>query len=177
MPKNDKKDLMDALIRLTLMNVPVSEAAKRLGVNVNTCYNWAKTDTYKMKLDAARAAVFAEVDAKIADVHARLTEFAVPKALDTMISLLDSEKESIKARAAADLMDRDNRLSKTRKVESTVTHNFLTPSILRELSRVAYELRTADPNRVALPPAKKNEVIDMNTENPTDAIYTSEVTK
>jgi len=81
------------------------------------------------------------------DVVAELRRGAEKAARLMSSTLLDSQNENIVFKAASDLLDRDERSSKRRKMTVQNVHSWLTPELLAEAAKAARVVREAEERR------------------------------
>lgn len=128
-----KNELMTQASRLLLAGHSTTEVAEKVGIHRTLLWKWRKGN-------AAFQKIFQGLQKKITDraddvlmktVVGKL-QCGAEKGLDYMIELLDDPEASVtvKQRAAADLMDRDERMQKKRTVTAKQTHDVIPPEIL-----------------------------------------------
>lgn len=148
----DRKFLMDEMIRLDIQGVPISKMTVQLGVHPNTLYRWQRTAEYKLKMQRTKK-VLVERTTEQAIIHTagvraeeavanieKLIEQYAESAIHKIAKKMDSENEHIGLKAAIDLADRDPRTSKTKKIQASHVHAFLTPQLLVDAAKAAREI-------------------------------------
>jgi len=81
-----------------LLEAPsVEQGCKRAKVSKATVYGWLKNETFRNELKSQRDAV---IDRALDNLKANIS-----KATETLVKLLESEKEVIQARAAEDIIE------------------------------------------------------------------------
>jgi len=80
-----------------LASPSTEEACRRAKINKTTVYEWLKEDTFRQELKRQRAAV---IERALDSLKANIS-----KATETLVKLLDSDKEAIQARAAEDIIE------------------------------------------------------------------------
>lgn len=144
----EKERMMDELVRMIINGTPKAECARVLGLHQNTILNWTNEDpVFKLKLARTRAKMdndaAAMVNARAAEGLSSIEgmiEAATLKALERIVEKLDSKNEHIQLKAAVDLLDRNPKTSKTKKVQTTAIHAIVTPDALAMAARTAREL-------------------------------------
>jgi len=97
---NDHKDLTERQRRVIphLLGAPsVEEGCKRARVSKAAVYEWLKDEIFRQELKRQRDAV---IERALDSLKANLS-----KATETLVKLLDSDKEAIQARAAEDIIE------------------------------------------------------------------------
>lgn len=119
-----------------------------LSLHVSTVRAYAKQPEFLVKLKALSTNVYERVDqelkARTDAITERLQE-ASDVALEEMLALTKGGKsEMVRLKAAQDLMDRDSRVSRTRKIDSTHEHGFLNPLTLAHMAATARQVDEAN---------------------------------
>jgi Helix-turn-helix of insertion element transposase len=84
------------VIPYLLTSPSTEEACRRAKINKTTVYEWRKDEAFRNELKSQRDAVIE---------HALDTlKASIAKATETLVKLLDSDKEGIQARAAEDIV-------------------------------------------------------------------------
>ena len=109
--------------RMMIPGTTMKEIAEELGLHYNTIRKYARSERFHDKLAALRRRLDGAV---LPDLQERLRQ-AAARSLQVMNDKLDSKNERVQLRAAIDLMDRDPRLSKTRKVRAVSDRPVITP--------------------------------------------------
>src|SRR5262249_50630564 len=121
------------------------QAAATLGVHYNTARLDAKTPLFRETLERIREQSREKAEemltGAIVDVVAELRRGAEAAARVMSSKLLNSQNENIVFKAASDLLDRDERSSKHRKMTVHNVHSILTPELLLEAAKVAREIQ------------------------------------
>ena len=150
--------LWDRAIALLMAGYRLDHVSTELGVHRNTISQWRRNPEFKLKLARSQKRILSKhqeatalaVDAQILTIEQQI-QSAGEKALVTMTEKLNSENELVQVKAASDLMDRDNRMSRTRKIETKGVHAIVTAEQLVLAARAARELR--ENTAFLLPPA------------------------
>lgn len=114
----------DELIRLLLAGFMLKECANRLRISYHTVCKYARGPEFLEELRQVSEDVWRRVDEELTDSKSAFVlraEEASEDALVAMRNLLESQNEHIVYKAAQDLMDRDPRVSRTRRIEGTGT--------------------------------------------------------
>ena len=80
-----------------LASPSTEEACRRAKINKTTVYEWLKEETFRQELKRQRDAV---IERALDNLKANIS-----KATETLVKLLDSDKEPIQARAAEDIIE------------------------------------------------------------------------
>jgi len=111
----------EEFLRLVVQTRSVREAAKLSKWSYATALKACKRSEFMIKLREYSESVWAEVDEELAAYRLNVTERleeASAECLEQMFELAKGAKnETVKLKAAQDLMDRDPRISRTRKIE------------------------------------------------------------
>jgi hypothetical protein len=111
----------EELLRLLLAGYKLKEAAAYLKVTPWTVYRYLRETEFMNALKAANEEIWAQVDAEIKGNKIGIVqraEEAAQDALEEMIKLAKgARQEGVRFKAAQDLMDRDTRISRTKRVE------------------------------------------------------------
>ena len=97
---DDNEDLSARQLRVIpyLLGAPsVEEGCKRARVSKAAVYEWLKEETFRQELKRQRGAV---IERSLDSLKANIS-----KATETLVKLLDSDKEAIQARAAEDIIE------------------------------------------------------------------------
>ncbi|MDP2604458.1 MAG: hypothetical protein Q8S00_18010 [Deltaproteobacteria bacterium] len=85
------------VIPCMLASPSTEEACRRAKINKTTVYEWLRDETFRHELERQRdAAIERSLDSLKANIS---------KATETLVKLLDSDKETIQARAAEDIIE------------------------------------------------------------------------
>lgn len=143
-----QRDRENELIKLRISGLMIKDCAARLGVNRETVREWLCKDTYRLKFLKTRQKlvdeairISQETDAEIILSIEERIKSAAEKSLKRMEECLESENEIVVVKAASDLMDRDQRMSKTKKVQSSATLVIATAEQLILAAATAREVR------------------------------------
>jgi hypothetical protein len=153
-----REERENRLVEMTVAGRKISDIAAALGLTSATIGRWKRKDTFRLKYAKTRQAIVEvasqaskSVDEQIVkSVEARLKE-AAEKGLTKMTSLVDSDNEFVAVKASADLMDRDSRMSKTKKVQTSGVLAIATAEQLIAAGQVAREIRSVGHAVEALP--------------------------
>lgn len=111
-----------------------------------TVRNYAKDPEFMGQLKLKSQEIYNRLDAELAankeDMKERL-ERASEEALEMMIELARSSTGVIKLKSCQDLLDRDTRVSRTKRLEGEVGHDFISPLFLVHAAKVGREIDVA----------------------------------
>jgi len=137
----------EELLRLLLCGHMLKECAVHMHMSYWTVRNYARDPEFLLALREKSAEIYKRLDAELSsskeDMQDRL-ERASEEALEMMIEMARTSTSMVKFKVLQDLLDRDNRTSRTQKLDSTVKHDFISPLFLMHASRVARELDAAE---------------------------------
>jgi hypothetical protein len=135
---------IESLARMVIAGQTMKQAAATLGVHYNTARLDAKTPLFRETLERIREQSREKAEEMlteaVVDVVAELRRGAERAARVMSSKLLHSENENIVFKAASDLLDRDERSSKRRKMTVHNLHEILTPELLANAAKLAREL-------------------------------------
>lgn len=157
----------DELVRLLIRGTSYAQCAELLGFHVNTIKKWIKKPEFDLKLRRTRALVYSETDVipdkvaqQVMESVEKLIERGAEKAIVKITTLMEQSKnEHIQLKAAVDLADRDQRTSKTKKVQQINLNAFLTPELLVAAAAAA---RTLSGDTSGAMPRLIEEASDMS---------------
>jgi hypothetical protein len=136
----------ETLLRLLLQGFTVKEAAANMRASYQTMLKLARDPHFILRVREMSGEIAGrmveEMSTNAVDFAKRLEE-ASEKALESMMAMMDEAPTGqLKYRIASDLLDRDSRSSKTRKVDVQATHkhDFINPDLLAHAAGVANEL-------------------------------------
>jgi hypothetical protein len=134
----------EELMRLLMCGHMLKECAIHLHMSYRTVREYARQPEFMRKLKEMSAAIYERVDAELKDskdgITARLEAYS-EQALEEMMELARTcTNPVVKLKANQDIMDRDTRLSRTRKIEASQSHSFVDPLFLVHAAGVAKEL-------------------------------------
>ena len=116
MDGNGRKDMLTAnqlrVIPHLLASPSVEDGCKKARIGKTRLYEWLKDDAFKEELRRQRAMV---VENALGTLKANVT-----KATETLVKLLDSEKEAIQARAAEDIIEFTQKAMESEDLEKRV---------------------------------------------------------
>src|SRR5215471_433350 len=139
---------IESIARMVIAGQTLKQAAATLGVHYNTVRLDAKTPLFRETLERiheqSREKAEEMLTEAVVDVVAELRRGAEKAARVMSSKLLDSQNENTVFRAASDLLDRDERSSKRRKMTVHNVHEILTPELLIRAARVAREAQEAE---------------------------------
>jgi len=96
-----------------LLGAPsVEEGCKRARVSKAAVYGWLKEDTFRLELKRQRDAV---IERALDSLKANIS-----KATETLVKLLDSDKEAIQARAAEDIIEFTQKAIENEELEKRI---------------------------------------------------------
>jgi hypothetical protein len=89
------------------------EACHRAGINKTTAYRWLKDEFFRQELITQRNAI---IERALDGLKA-----SICKAAETLVQLLDSNKEAIRARAAEDIIEFAQRALEQEQLAARIT--------------------------------------------------------
>jgi hypothetical protein len=96
-----------------LLGAPsVEEGCKRARVSKAAVYEWLKEETFRRELKRQRDAVIERALDSL--------KGSISKATETLVKLLDSDKEAIQARAAEDIIEFTQKAIETEELEKRI---------------------------------------------------------
>lgn len=134
-----------------------------LSLHVSTVRNYARAPMFLQKLRDLSTMVYERVDAELqarTDVITEKLQEASAAALEEMTRLAKgSPSDMVRLKASQDLMDRDSRISRTRRLEGTQEHAFMNPLQLVHMAQTAQQVDQAEVvSALALPlPSEEDE--------------------
>lgn len=147
---DERAEMWNELIRMCIRGVSLKKAATALGVNISTVFKWRHDPEFKLKLARTRALIIEKAQlaqdvgvdpSKVSNLSIEeIVEKASVRALEKLIEKLESPNEHIQLKAAIDLADRNPKISKTKKVQSSHVHAIMTPQQLALIARAAREV-------------------------------------
>lgn len=155
----------EELLRLLLSGYMLRECAVQLHLSYNTVRKYAAEPGFMTQLRGMSQTIFERVDAELKSTKEDILE-RIEKASD--LALVEMERlvqaggsDMVRLKAAQDLMDRDTRLSRTKRLEGHTGHEFLNPMTLRHIASVAKEVDQFESRREVtereLPPSTTAE--------------------
>src|SRR5215813_9506252 len=155
---------IESIARMVIAGQTMKQAAATLGVHYNTVRLDAKTPLFRETLERIRERSREKAEQMlteaVVDVVAELRRGAEKAARLMSSKLLNSQNENIVFKAASDLLDRDERSSKRRKMTVHNVHSWLTPELLLAAAKCAREIRENEKRR---PQIDEDSVIDIDT--------------
>jgi len=147
----------DELMRLLLSGHMLKECASYLKLSYGTVREYARQPEFLAALKSLSLQIYENVDRELSNskdaITAKLEAYS-EDALEEMIQLAKScSSPIVRLKAAQDIMDRDTRMSRSRKLESNVHQTFMNPLELHHLASVAREID----KKKELPPAPATE--------------------
>jgi hypothetical protein len=146
----------DELMRLLLAGHMLKECAVFLKLSYGTVREYARQPEFLQQLKGLSLRIYENVDRELASnkdgITARLEAFS-EEALEEMMKLARESGGIVKLKACQDLMDRDTRISRQRKIEATQNHQFMNPLELQHIAMVAREVDRKQAEPPALPEA------------------------
>jgi hypothetical protein len=112
---DDNENLSARQLRVIpyLLGAPsVEEGCKRARVSKAAVYEWLKKETFRQELKRQRGAV---IERSLDSLKANIS-----KATETLVKLLDSDKEAIQARAAEDIIDFTQKAVENEELEKRI---------------------------------------------------------
>jgi hypothetical protein len=159
---------IESIARMVIAGRTLKQAAETLGVHYNTVRLDAKTPLFRETLERIREQSREKAEEMlteaVVDIVAELRRGAEQAARVMSSKLLHSNNENIVLKAASDLLDRDERTSKRRKmtVENKV-YQLFTPQDLMLMAQTAKEIREGYEPIKAQPRIAEEMVIDTST--------------
>lgn len=133
----------EKLLRLVMCGYMLRECCEPMGLSYSTLRKYAKESSFMEELRKLSEEVYARVDEELSmkatTLSSKIEEMS-EKALQTLEAMLDSDKDAVKLKAATEVLDRNPETSKTRKVEQTNRHDFVTPLTLIHAAKAAQEV-------------------------------------
>ena len=113
MDGNEKLTVKQARVIPYLLAAPsVEQGCKRARVSKAAVYGWLKEDTFRLELKRQRDAV---IERALDSLKANIS-----KATETLVKLLDSDKEAIQARAAEDIVEFTQKAIENEELEKRI---------------------------------------------------------
>lgn len=149
----------EELLRLLLTGHMLKECGPFLNLSYATVCTYARDPNFLSQLKEQSTEIYRRVDEELTaskmNILSRLEE-ASDRALQVMESIMETSKsDMIRVKAAQDIMDRDGRVSRTRRIEGSQAHEFLNPLTLIHAAKTAREVDQY--NARELPPASEGE--------------------
>src|SRR5215831_19244375 len=139
---------IESIARMVIAGQTLKQAAETLGVHYNTARLDAKTPLFRETLERIREQSREKAEEMLTeagvDVVAELRRGAEKAARVMSSKLLDSQNENTVFKAASDLLDRDERSSKRRKMTVNNVNSRLTPELLIRAAKCAREAMEND---------------------------------
>src|SRR5215467_8806593 len=161
---------IESLARMVIAGQTMKQAASTLGVHYNTVRLDAKTPLFRETLERIREQSREKAEEMlteaVVDVVAELRRGAEKAARLMSSTLLESPNENIVFKAASDLLDRDERSSKRRRMTVHNVHEILTPELLLRAAKAAREAMENEKLRrdvLPMPQPDEESVIDIDT--------------
>lgn len=134
----------DEFLRLLLSGYTIREAAAYMKISPFTCFGYLREPDFMARLRERNSAIWQEVDRELKNTKVGIVqkaEEAAQEALEEMIKLCKgSSSESIRFKAAQDLLDRDPQVSRTKRIEGSGTAQpSLPPMFLQQVMNVIKE--------------------------------------
>lgn len=129
-----------------MIGYSLKECADMMDLHVSTVRGYARQPLFLEKLKGMSKVVYERVDEELkarTDSIVERLQAASFEALEEMVKLTKSPNEHIKLKAAQDLMDRDGRVSRTRRLEADTKHSFLSPLELVHMAQTARQVDEA----------------------------------
>lgn len=149
----------EELMRLLLCGHMLKECAAQMRMSYYTIRNYAKEPEFLADLKSKSNEIYKRLDAELLaskeDMKEKL-ERNSEEALEYMMELARTSTGVIKLKACQDILDRDSRVSRTRKVDVEADHNFISPLFLVHAAKVGREIDVT-PKVERLPEADKDE--------------------
>jgi hypothetical protein len=134
----------DELLRLLLAGHMMKECAVHVQLSYKTVRDYAREPKFLERLRELSAEVYERVDAELKNskdtIVSRLEQMS-ENALEEMYTMALALPHGVtKMKALQDILDRDTRVSRQRKVEATTAHSFVDPLFLIHAAGSAREL-------------------------------------
>ena len=148
-----RQDAWEGLVRLRIRGASQKQCAAKLGFHVNTIKKWSRNPAFRLKMSRTRELVFQRTAASVEELADRqlerfkgqieevLENYSIEAVNRIRQLMYESTNEAISLKAAIDLADRDPKTMKTKKVQATVGHAFLTPELLMAAAKAAREIQ------------------------------------
>lgn len=145
----------EELLRLLLTGHMLKECGPFLNLSYPTVCTYARDPNFLSQLKEQSMEIFRRVDEELTaskmNILSRLEE-ASDNALRVMEEIMNGAKsDMVRLKAAQDIMDRDGRVSRTRRIEGSQSHEFLNPLTLIHAAKTAREVE--EYREPELPPA------------------------
>ena len=141
----------EELLRLLLAGYMLKECALQLRLSYSTVRSYAAEVDFMSKLKELSGTIYERVDMELKSSKEEITtrlEVISDLALAEMERLIRSgSNDVVKFKAAQDVMDRDSRVSRTKRIEGTQSHEFMNPMTLRHIAGVAKEVDAYEARR------------------------------
>lgn len=133
----------EELMRLLLCGHMLKECAVHMRLSYYTVRNYAKEPEFLSELKEKSNEIYKRLDEEIRaskeDMKERL-ERNSEEALEYMMELARQSTGVLKLKACQDILDRDARVSRTRKIDVDQDHNFISPLFLVHAAKVGREI-------------------------------------
>jgi hypothetical protein len=155
----------EELMRLLLCGHMLKECAIHMRLSYWTVRGYAKEPGFLLDLKSKSTEIYARLDAELAankeDMKEKL-ERASEEALEMMIELARTSTGVIKLKSCQDLLDRDTRVSRTKRLDSDVAHDFVSPLFLVHAAKVGREIDAGTVDVAPEPPGRLTEGQDKH---------------
>lgn len=146
----------EELLRLLLMGFTVRECIEQMRSGRSATYKVARSPEFLLKLREHSSEIaerlIKELTTSQLDMAHKLEE-ASAAALDEMIDMMRSMDgaSGLKVKICQDLLDRDPKSSRTKRMElsGTMSHDFISPAVLVHAAATAKELEAFQAKRIA----------------------------
>lgn len=133
----------DELMRLLLCGHMLKECAIHMRLSYCTVRSYAREPEFLAQLREKSNEIYKRLDAELVaskeDIKERL-ERNSEEALEYMMEIARSSTGMIKLKACQDVLDRDSRVSRTRKIDVDEKHDFISPLFLVHAAKVGREI-------------------------------------
>lgn len=133
----------EELLRLLMSGFMLKECSMHMGVSYGTLRKYAREPGFLEKLKVLSQNVYERVDEELRKAKDSITErleSISESALEEMWELSKTAQGMVKFKVLQDLMDRDTRISRQKKVEAQTSHSFVDPLFLVHAAGVAREM-------------------------------------
>lgn len=149
----------EELMRLLLCGHMLKECAIHMRMSYWTVRNYAKDTHFLQELKEKSNEIYRRLDAEITaskeDMKERL-ERNSEEALEYMMEIARESTGTLKLKACQDILDRDARVSRTRKIDVDANHDFVSPLFLVHAAKVGREIDSAPMKTIEQPEKDEN---------------------
>jgi hypothetical protein len=133
------------LLRHLLIGLTIKEASGMMRASYQQCRKIARTPEFLVRVREHSSEIAQRLTEELANStmdFAKKLEAASEKALDEMMEMMDGIEgaSQLKMRICQDLLDRDARASRTKKLDVHAAHDFISPAVLLHAAATAKEI-------------------------------------